>query len=70
MFHMNKNGNVVLASDGIRNRRLVGCQNTSQGTAGSSLNSPIRSLRLGVGGVIIGDEPVIVIKLVWNWRYS
>ena len=35
--------------DGIRNRRLVGRQNTNQGTAGSTLNSPISGLRLGVG---------------------
>ena len=35
--------------DGIRKRRLIGRQNTNQGTAGSTLNSPISGLRLGVG---------------------
>ncbi|VGO13286.1 hypothetical protein PDESU_01842 [Pontiella desulfatans] len=35
--------------DGIMEGRLVGRQNTEQGTAGSTLSSPIRGLRLGVG---------------------
>lgn len=35
--------------DGIIEGRLVGRQNTEQGTAGSTLNSPIRGLRLGAG---------------------
>ena len=38
--------------DGIRNRRLVGRQNTEQGTAGSTLNLPISGLRSG-GSVVI-----------------
>lgn len=39
--------------DGIRNRRLVGRQNTKQGTAGSTLILPISGLRLGVGATVI-----------------
>jgi hypothetical protein len=35
--------------NGIIEGRLVGRQNTRQGTAGSTLNSPIRGRRLGVG---------------------
>ena len=35
--------------DGITGRRLVGRQDTEQGTAGSTLNSPFRGRRLGVG---------------------
>jgi hypothetical protein len=35
--------------DGIIEGRLVGRQNTEERTAGSTLNSPIRGLSLGVG---------------------
>ena len=35
--------------EGITDRRLVGRQHTEQGTAGSTLNSPFRGRRLGVG---------------------
>ena len=35
--------------DGIIEGRLVGRRNTEQGTAGSTLSSPIRGRRLGVG---------------------
>jgi hypothetical protein len=35
--------------DGIIEGRLVGRQNTDKGTAGSTLNSPIRGRSLGVG---------------------
>lgn len=37
--------------DGIIEGQPVGRQNTEQGTAGSTLNSPIRGLRLGVGAL-------------------
>ena len=35
--------------NGIIEGRLVGRRNTEQGLAGSTLNSPIRGLRLGAG---------------------
>ena len=41
--------------NGIIEGRLVGRQNTEQGTAGSTLSSTIRGLRLGVGATNIGD---------------
>jgi hypothetical protein len=37
--------------DDITARRLVGRQDTEQGTAGSTLNSPFRGRRLGVGAI-------------------
>ena len=37
--------------NGIMEGRLVGRQNTKQGTAGSTLNSPISGRTLGVGAL-------------------
>jgi len=55
-------------SDGIISRRLVGRQNTKQGTAGSTLNSPIRGLRLGVGvNVPVGHVVMLCAKSDRRW---
>ncbi|VGO12567.1 hypothetical protein PDESU_01120 [Pontiella desulfatans] len=50
--------------DGIMEGRLVGRQNTEQGTAGSTLSSPIRGLRLGEGAIGVSFNDLFSFKLV------
>ena len=47
--------------NGIIEGRLVGRWNTEQGTAGSTLSSPIRGLRLGVGALDTHVEGIVLL---------
>jgi len=49
--------------DGIIDGRLVGRRNTEQGTAGSTLSSPIRGLRLGAGATLSALKSCLLLIL-------